>query len=318
MAVGAGFVGGSATAASGGGSGGGAGAMGSGAAVTSSAASSSTSSHFLSAARDGSIKFWDTQGACVRTLRGHRGQVTILSLPPAVDTANLASAATVASAVAGAAGSSPAAGQAASACVNRVLSCGSDGVVRLWDFTSGRCVRQFDGHRGAVTCLRWGWPGFAASAGVDGVVRVWNLLTGQCVVHLNTAARDALSVLDDDLALLSRVDDDVDVGDARRGDGDSDGVDGDDTSGGASSAAVVVDGPQRGAVQQPQRSVSPGGAAQQAQHQQHAAPPPLHPKMPPPSAAVAQLEWCGDWLVCANKQGVLRVCRWQLEFDADV
>eukprot|EP00500_Bicosoecida_sp_ms1_P004052 CAMPEP_0203807038 /NCGR_PEP_ID=MMETSP0115-20131106/839_1 /ASSEMBLY_ACC=CAM_ASM_000227 /TAXON_ID=33651 /ORGANISM="Bicosoecid sp, Strain ms1" /LENGTH=2508 /DNA_ID=CAMNT_0050715707 /DNA_START=176 /DNA_END=7698 /DNA_ORIENTATION=- len=65
--------------------------------------------------------------------------------------------------------------------VTRVMSSGTDGVLRLWDYATGRCLRKLDGHKGSVTSLQWFLPGVAASGGSDGTVRVWNLAAGQAV-----------------------------------------------------------------------------------------------------------------------------------------
>lgn len=70
------------------------------------------------------------------------------------------------------------------ALAGKVMSCGSDGTLRLWNYQTGRCLRMFEGHRGPVACVAWGMPNVAASGGLDGTVRVWNVNTGVCVVSL--------------------------------------------------------------------------------------------------------------------------------------
>ncbi len=57
------------------------------------------------------------------------------------------------------------------------ISCGAEGVVRLWELVKGKCVKSFD-HKG-VTCVDVLSGGrVACSAGFDNVVRFWDLETG--------------------------------------------------------------------------------------------------------------------------------------------
>ena len=65
--------------------------------------------------------------------------------------------------------------------VGHVMSCSADGTLRLWNYRTGRALRMFEGHRGAVTCMEWGMYNIAVSGGVDGSLRVWNVNTGVCV-----------------------------------------------------------------------------------------------------------------------------------------
>jgi WD40 repeat protein len=64
------------------------------------------------------------------------------------------------------------------------LICGgaSDGRIRLWDATTGREVRQFKGHNGAVESAVFSTDGsLLASGGADGTVMVWDARTGSKV-----------------------------------------------------------------------------------------------------------------------------------------
>ncbi|HSL07136.1 MAG TPA: hypothetical protein VK887_04065 [Pseudonocardiaceae bacterium] len=55
---------------------------------------------------------------------------------------------------------------------------GADGVVRLWDPTTGTSLRTLKGHFGQVRALAADPTGsWLASAGADGVVRLWDPIT---------------------------------------------------------------------------------------------------------------------------------------------
>ncbi|MBN2559618.1 MAG: protein kinase [Phycisphaerae bacterium] len=67
--------------------------------------------------------------------------------------------------------------------------------IRLWEVSSGRCVRTFVGHRGMVTSAglssgdRW-----VLSGGRDMTVRLWEVSTGRCIQTLEGHANGVSSV----------------------------------------------------------------------------------------------------------------------------
>ncbi|MFP3965375.1 NB-ARC domain-containing protein [Actinomadura fulvescens] len=63
---------------------------------------------------------------------------------------------------------------------DRVVSCGEDGTVRLWDLSSRSLVRTQRGHTGWVFVTAISPDGrLIASAGDDGVIRLWHTSTGE-------------------------------------------------------------------------------------------------------------------------------------------
>ena len=62
----------------------------------------------------------------------------------------------------------------------RVVSCGQDKEVRVWDLASGRCEHVLSGHTDDVRGVSASSDGrLAATCSFDKTVRVWDLMTGQ-------------------------------------------------------------------------------------------------------------------------------------------
>ncbi len=60
-----------------------------------------------------------------------------------------------------------------------IATSGTDGLIKLWDATSGRLVRTLRGHQGDVNRIAFSHDGLdLASAGDDGTVRLWEVKTG--------------------------------------------------------------------------------------------------------------------------------------------
>jgi WD40 repeat protein/serine/threonine protein kinase len=78
-----------------------------------------------------------------------------------------------------------------SACVSNdkkiVISAGgtsndNDGIVKIWDFATGQCLRTLTGHSGRVNCVHVSSDGrYAASGSNDKTVRLWEVQSGRCV-----------------------------------------------------------------------------------------------------------------------------------------
>ncbi len=70
-----------------------------------------------------------------------------------------------------------------------LLSAGDDTIVRLWDTTTGKLVREFPGHRECVFSLACHPDGKSFVSGdLFGVVKQWNLETGKSTRELDASA----------------------------------------------------------------------------------------------------------------------------------
>jgi len=62
------------------------------------------------------------------------------------------------------------------------LSTSADNTLKLWELSSGRCLRVFRGHKHQVHSVHISGDGrFALSGSLDGTLKLWNLSTGWCV-----------------------------------------------------------------------------------------------------------------------------------------
>ena len=67
----------------------------------------------------------------------------------------------------------------------RVLTGAQDRTVRLWDLTTGHCLRKLEGHHSRVRAITWSSdPRYVLSAEDDFSLRVWDLKTGKCLREL--------------------------------------------------------------------------------------------------------------------------------------
>ena len=64
----------------------------------------------------------------------------------------------------------------------RIVSGSSDTSLRLWDASSGRCIRTLEGHSGGVTTCAFSPDGARiVSGGYDKSLRLWDANSGQCI-----------------------------------------------------------------------------------------------------------------------------------------
>ncbi|WP_133511929.1 AAA-like domain-containing protein [Candidatus Thiosymbion oneisti] len=89
---------------------------------------------------------------------------------------------------------------------NTVLSAGRDRVLRLWDVESGKELRRFEGHEGAVSALLVAGPRSFFSAAEDGTVRRWDMLTGKAIAKAELPDFDAATPQGTERSLTTTLD----------------------------------------------------------------------------------------------------------------
>ncbi|PWY94950.1 hypothetical protein BO94DRAFT_562671 [Aspergillus sclerotioniger CBS 115572] len=67
----------------------------------------------------------------------------------------------------------------------RLASASKDSTVRIWDVVSKRIDIVLTGHKGSVTCVRWGGTGNIYTASHDKSIKVWNAQNGTLVQTLS-------------------------------------------------------------------------------------------------------------------------------------
>jgi ribosome assembly protein 4 len=66
----------------------------------------------------------------------------------------------------------------------RLASASKDCTVRVWVVNTGRTEHVLSGHRGSVTCVRWGGTGHIYTASIDKTIRIWDAADGTLVSSL--------------------------------------------------------------------------------------------------------------------------------------
>jgi WD40 repeat protein len=179
---------------------------------------------------DATLRIWNLRtGRCVRTFRGHTGEVWSVQwsgnrrriLSGSDDTTIRlwdASSGRCLRVLKGHTGCVY--DLAWSADQRRALSCSEDKTLRLWDVETGTCLKVLDGHRDEVYSVLWTKDqqlGFSSSE--DTTIRGWDLKTGQCSLVLDghKCATYSLALAQNGRSLISGADDGMRLWDLRTG-----------------------------------------------------------------------------------------------------
>jgi WD40 repeat protein len=111
----------------------------------------------------GQLKLWDVAtGRCLPSFQGHADAFTAVAL--------------------GFTGRYALSGGGFSVLQHHTGRFEQSGPIHLWEVATGRCLRRFAGHAGAVTSVCLSVDGrFALSGGTDRTLKLWEAASGQCV-----------------------------------------------------------------------------------------------------------------------------------------
>lgn len=70
----------------------------------------------------------------------------------------------------------------------RVASASRDGTVRIWSAVDRQTDFVLSGHKGSVTCVKWGGTGRIYTASHDKTVKIWDAATGRLIENLTNHA----------------------------------------------------------------------------------------------------------------------------------
>ena len=159
----------------------------------------------LTGSGDNTARIWDCEtGTPLQTLKGHTSWVLVVSWSPddsTIATGSMDNTVRLWDPQSGAARGSPLKGhtkwvrsmawepyhlQAPGR--PRLASASKDATVRIWDVVSQRIETVLSGHKGSVSCVRWGGTGKIYTSSQDKTVKIWNASNGTILGTLTAHA----------------------------------------------------------------------------------------------------------------------------------
>lgn len=160
-----------------------------------------SSSTMVSGSGDSTARVWDCDtGTPLHTLKGHTSWVLAVAYSPngaMIATGSMDNSVRLWDAKKGAALGGPLKGHAKwitnlawepyhlqESGRPRLASASKDSTVRVWDVVSKRIEYVLTGHKGSVTCVKWGGTGQIYTASHDKTIKIWNPKDGTLIQTL--------------------------------------------------------------------------------------------------------------------------------------
>ncbi|KAL1956146.1 hypothetical protein VTO42DRAFT_7581 [Malbranchea cinnamomea] len=174
---------------------------GHGEAILATAFSPESSSRMVTGSGDGTARIWDCDtGTPAHTLKGHTSWVLAVSWSPngaIIATGSMDNTVRLWDPKTGKALGTPMKGHSKWIMSlawepyhiqepgrPRLASASKDTTVRIWDVVSRRIESVLTGHKGSVTCVRWGGVGRVYTSSHDKTIKIWDPKDGSCLQTL--------------------------------------------------------------------------------------------------------------------------------------
>lgn len=178
---------------------------GHGAPILTAAFSPGSSARFASGGGDNTARLWDCEtGTPISTLKGHTSWVLAISYAPddnVIATGSMDNTVRLWDSKTGKPLGTPLKGHTKWVTAlawqpyhlqepgrSLLASSSKDCTVRVWDTTSRRADIVLSGHKGSVSCVRWGGTGFIYTSSHDKMIKVWNSADGTLHATLSAHA----------------------------------------------------------------------------------------------------------------------------------
>ncbi|OJD28424.1 hypothetical protein ACJ73_00172 [Blastomyces percursus] len=176
---------------------------GHGEAILATAFSPASSSRMVTGSGDSTARIWDCDtGTPLHTLKGHKSWVLAVSWSPneqMIATGSMDNTVRLWDPKTGEALGGPLKGHAKwimslawepyhlqKPGLPRLASASKDSTVRIWDVVSKRIDTVLTGHKGSVTCVRWGGTGRVYTSSHDKTIKIWNPADGSLLQTLSS------------------------------------------------------------------------------------------------------------------------------------